>query len=131
MIKLLFSLGTLLISSFSFAQSGIGSGGSTGGGLITMQQIRSAALQSHCVEGKRVGIEVARGSLRYMEYRTCTNGTYMTPEEQEAYIRVPRRPAKCKEGARFTETYHNDPSDRTVYIHKICVNGKWQTWGRE
>lgn len=57
--------------------------------------------------------------------RICQNGSFMTAAEQAAYVRVPKN--RCKEGSRYLETNHNDPSDRTVYTSKVCVNGKWVT----
>lgn len=117
----------LLILNINTAiAQGIGGSGSTGGGLMTMRHIRAAAMQGKCAEGNVTGVEVSKGAVRYMEYRTCTNGTYMTAEEQAAYIRVPRR-ISCKEGARYLDTYYNDPSDRTVYYSKVCIKGRWVT----
>lgn len=127
-MKNLFLLVFSLFFTFQLALAqGTGSGGSTGGGLITMRDVRAAALRSRCVDGNVSAITVRNEIGIYIDYRVCKDGTYMTEEEKMAYIRVPGKNSKCRDGWRSVDTINR--GGETVRIVRICKGGFWKVEG--
>jgi|GEM_PF-1727151 hypothetical protein len=86
-----------------------------------------AAHAGSCVEGRKGFFTEYDSNNDHQKtvVRTCVNGSYMTADEQAAYVRNPS--TKCVEGRRSIFTEYDANTDHQKTVIRTCVNGSYMT----